>query len=791
MSEINKPITFCELLERCRRIEIPLIQRDYAQGRDKEKDVRDEFLKTLHGALSLASDNVKLPLNLDFIYGSMEGEDKETLIPLDGQQRLTTLFLLHWYLAWQDGELRDFKSRVWDSKHARFTYSVRPSSTEFFDKLVSYQPSVASDSVHSVRILLQDEPWFFLHWRLDPTIQSALTMLDAIHERFRGLTELYGRLVHQELPVITFQLLPLEHFGLTDDLYIKMNARGKPLTAFETFKARFEELLTELFPTEYRQMNGSNLPIYQFLALRIDTQWTRFFWQYRNQETNTIDDEAMNLIWALIRVSLDPSEPSFVDGTSSLRSKLLPATYMTFHEYGWLTREFAENLICLLEAWSSKGKDLAPQLPDTRYFDEEVFFKNAIREPARIEYTGLVMFAAFTGYLRQHDGSVKSEELNDWMRVVFNLSQNSDIERPEEYGRSLAGLKKLLPYSHQILSRLTNMEIEPLGFSPQQVREEVLKATLILSHAGWKSRIVQAEHHGYFKGQIQFLLDFSNASNQADATSVEDWDDETHKVLQVEFDEYLQKAQLMFHQSGLIPLKSQLWKRALLVMGNYLLTLGRNYSFVTDPPSYPDSWKRLLRDDTQQRQHLKSLWDKLDASAPIAPQLKQIIDTASDLEEWRSAIVKHPQVINYCGQQEFRWEADSNEIYLLRKRQMNGAHAELFSYALYLELKPDASRKSLEPLRLDSYTEVTETGYEPCIVMSLTRGVYSINFLLFSSKSQFAIQINQDGLSKLPEVDLALRNKCGFTENGDKLLRYYSRDEIRAALRKMARTLNE
>lgn len=183
MSEINKPITFCELLERCQRIEIPLIQRDYAQGRETQKDIRNEFLIALDAALSLPVGDPKLPLNLDFIYGSMEGQDKSTFVPLDGQQRLTTLFLLHWYLAWRDGELSDFKSRVLDSKHARFTYSVRPSSTEFFDEIVSYQPSEAPENVNSIKGLLQDQPWFFLHWRLDPTIQSALTMLDAIHQR--------------------------------------------------------------------------------------------------------------------------------------------------------------------------------------------------------------------------------------------------------------------------------------------------------------------------------------------------------------------------------------------------------------------------------------------------------------------------------------------------------------------------------------------------------------------------------------------------------------------------------
>jgi hypothetical protein len=112
MSDINTPIVFADLLQRCQRVEIPLIQRDYAQGRPVEKDVREGFLKALHAALSLPEESADLPLNLDFIYGSMEGADKQCFLPLDGQQRLTTLFLLHWYLAWLDDCLKDFRSRA-------------------------------------------------------------------------------------------------------------------------------------------------------------------------------------------------------------------------------------------------------------------------------------------------------------------------------------------------------------------------------------------------------------------------------------------------------------------------------------------------------------------------------------------------------------------------------------------------------------------------------------------------------------------------------------------------------
>ena len=81
------------------RVEIPVIQRDYAQGRDDEhsQEVRRRIIEALSEALP--PDRADLgPLDLDFVYGRWESKER-TLEPLDGQQRLTTLFLLHWYVA--------------------------------------------------------------------------------------------------------------------------------------------------------------------------------------------------------------------------------------------------------------------------------------------------------------------------------------------------------------------------------------------------------------------------------------------------------------------------------------------------------------------------------------------------------------------------------------------------------------------------------------------------------------------------------------------------------------------
>lgn len=85
-------------------IVIPIIQRDYAQGRsnDKVRQIRQPFLKKIFKVL----DNNDSRLELDFVYGTLETpKDISTqecqlrqLCSLwTDSKRLTTMFLLHWF----------------------------------------------------------------------------------------------------------------------------------------------------------------------------------------------------------------------------------------------------------------------------------------------------------------------------------------------------------------------------------------------------------------------------------------------------------------------------------------------------------------------------------------------------------------------------------------------------------------------------------------------------------------------------------------------------------------------
>jgi hypothetical protein len=62
----GETLNFWQLLNK-QKIEIPIIQRDYAQGRKDKKEIRDNFLNALYNSL-----NDSKAIRLDFIYGSIE-----------------------------------------------------------------------------------------------------------------------------------------------------------------------------------------------------------------------------------------------------------------------------------------------------------------------------------------------------------------------------------------------------------------------------------------------------------------------------------------------------------------------------------------------------------------------------------------------------------------------------------------------------------------------------------------------------------------------------------------------
>ncbi len=248
-------------------IEIPIIQRDYVQGREydeKAAEVRKIFLESIFNALEDDSQ-----FHLDFIYGSF---DKNKFIPIDGQQRLTTLFLLHWYFA--------KKEKI--NQVIKFTYKTRVSSREFCDKIFLFDIDFA-DSLIKKQII--DSNLFIPYWENDPTIKSMLVVLDQIH----AISAKKPQVTYEKLNLITFEIFKLEDFGKeqSEELYRKMNSRGKSLTTFENFKAIIEQIV-------YKR---GDLVKYKEIASKFEKNWIDNFWENYASDNLIIDDSFMNFVY--------------------------------------------------------------------------------------------------------------------------------------------------------------------------------------------------------------------------------------------------------------------------------------------------------------------------------------------------------------------------------------------------------------------------------------------------------------------------------------------------------------
>ena len=243
--EEKKTKSFHELLKE-NKVVIPIIQREYAHGRKGNERVLKEFLKTIKESPKL---------HLDLIYGVTR--EKE-FIPIDGQQRLTLLFLLYTYRLKKTG--KGDKELL-----KRFSYRLRSSTREFCISLVEkeWKPE------ENLKKHLKDQEWFSPGWDGDPTIESMLEVLNELHANFKegeGLENING---------ITFTLVDVDELRLdSEELYIKINSTGRQLTEFEKWKARFEHFLTEELGPETALSFSET----------VDGKLSDFFWKFFREE---------------------------------------------------------------------------------------------------------------------------------------------------------------------------------------------------------------------------------------------------------------------------------------------------------------------------------------------------------------------------------------------------------------------------------------------------------------------------------------------------------------------------
>lgn len=436
----SKKYTFIDLFrgtegggEALNGIEIPLIQRDYAQGRDmpKVEDIRRRFV----GALKKALINNE-PVTLDFVYGEID--NNRTLIPLDGQQRLTTLFLLHWYIARREGVSEDKLAFL-----TKFSYATRYSAREFCKRLVSpdYQPDFNRFKLSEE---ITDQNWMPLDWENDSTISAMLRMIDYIHVMFNNsCNNLWPRL---EAGCISFYFLPIKQLGATDDLYIKMNSRGKPLTEFENVKAEWEASIRAISPSIMPQQDAEQLQ--HRIEQKMDLDWTDLLWPYRNGQTGSsaddvVDDKFIRYLRFLTDIIYYKDEELKKNSSDILsivedlfRDSEKAPEHIEFIERGfdcWLHVDIEHlfNTYLTTTPTASDPQKCVVAAP-VNVFAQACYTYGDMNGRTRLFPIGRsVMLYAFLYYL-QHKETISDTQFARRIRIITNLIKQSEYELRED-----------------------------------------------------------------------------------------------------------------------------------------------------------------------------------------------------------------------------------------------------------------------------------------------------------------------------------------------------------------------
>lgn len=247
MKESGNKYSLQELLtsEDNEKIVIPDLQRDYCWG--TTGTLVDDFIASLIGNFK---NHPSEELLMGLIYGYYE-EERPYLQLCDGQQRLTTLYILVGLICrltgdnkFQDLLISKFELKE-DDREPRLLYAIRDSSLYFMSDLVCnyFISQKSSDCVPSE--FIKKQVWWFSEYNTDPTIISLLTALDKMKSVLTSafLTK-ENRLDKESIVNFGSYIISKLKFIYTDmetrregeETFVIINTTGEPLSATENLK---------------------------------------------------------------------------------------------------------------------------------------------------------------------------------------------------------------------------------------------------------------------------------------------------------------------------------------------------------------------------------------------------------------------------------------------------------------------------------------------------------------------------------------------------------------------------
>ena len=496
---IEVPDNLFALLSRY-RVVIPGIQRHYVQGANnpKAESVRKQFIKEIFTAIEEKQNE----FNLHFIYGPINTDGEDSFVPVDGQQRLTTLWLIARYAA-EKAEPSDRKDLL--SLLSRFTYEDRINAKRFCQALTCEDSRWDFTQDPNPDILCQD--WFVDYWKEDETVASMIRMLSTIHEEWNKHQDSITAedILEAIASKIRFEL-KIDAFG--DDIYMKMNARGLQLTQWENFKGKFSEDLRE--------------DKKEWWVKEMEELSNRFF--TCSDEQHELPDNAFFALYA--RIMAYEAKESGVDCGNNIKElaaythntwSQIELPFVPYSDFSGITNNesiastVAATCVKMIKTVLERYQKIVPYFGDRTLF--ETFFHPKNKND--LDFT-LCCYE----YFKKFD-NIETKDFLKALRLMWNILENVPDNRVELV-KKIIDLEDKTLYSRQIKKIIGSN-------APKQAEEEAEKAIQMDCNdqsipsdwneetlgkwSNWNDAIEKAEECAFFHGSIRFLYRNSNGKN--------------------------------------------------------------------------------------------------------------------------------------------------------------------------------------------------------------------------------------------------------------------------------------
>ena len=619
---IEVPDNLFTLLSRY-RVVIPGIQRHYVQGANnpKAESVRKQFIKEIFTAIEKKQNE----FNLYFIYGPINTNGEDSFVPVDGQQRLTTLWLIARY-AVEKAESSDRKDLL--RLLSRFTYEDRINAKRFCQALTCEDSRWNITQDPNPNILCQD--WFVDYWKEDETVASMIRMLSTIHEEWNKHQDSITAedILEAIASKIRFEL-KIDAFG--DDIYMKMNARGLQLTQWENFKGKFSEDLRE--------------DKKEWWVKEMEELSNRFF--TCSDEQHELPDNAFFALYARI-MAYEARKPG-VDCGNSIKQlaaythnhntwSQIELPFVPYSDFSGITNNesiastVAETCVKMIKTVLDNFKEIVPYFGDNKLFD--TFFHPQNRN--ELDFT-LCCYEYFKKFVNE---DVDTNNFLKALRLMWNILENVDrqYENPDyrvELVKKFTDLGDQTLYSPQIKEKIIDSNAD----APEQAKEEAEKAIQMDRNdqsmpSYWNDAIEKAEECAFFHGSIRFLYRNSNGETT--------WENFATK---------LSNCKNLFTKDGLSEDKKVKANQVLISHCKDWKKLIRKPVFDTDK----ESWKQVLT-DVNLSEYVNGL---LLSPNEIADSHDDIIQLLIDNDIWKNLINENPGY-------ELEWKANSSSLWLNR-----------------------------------------------------------------------------------------------------------------------------